>query len=491
MSNTLFPVFLKTEAAQFLIVGGGYVALEKTETLIKQNPTMSIQIVGSIIFDDLRTFLQNFPHVKIAERPFHESDLENIDFVIAATNDKEVNATIKQKANAKGILVNAADQPALCDFYLGSIVKKGNLKIAISTNGKSPTMAKRLREIFESTIPEDINQSLDQLEKVRLHLKGDFTQKVAQLNEITKNLAVNQPTPEISKKRISNIRLWIYFFSIPALLTTGYLIAQWITPIQIGIFINEVVSQFDENMLWFILAGFIAQLIDGALGMAYGLTASTFLLSFGISPAASSASVHASEVFTSGASGLMHLKFGNVNAKLFKSLLVPGIIGAILGAYILSSFEAYNDLIKPLVSGYTLILGIIIIKKALTKTRKKKPVKRLFLLAGTGGFLDSIGGGGWGPIVSSTLIANGKNPKYTIGSVNLAEFFIALASSITFFSTIGLSYWGIIIGLILGGVIAAPIGAYLANKIPAKSLMILVGIVVIILSIKRILPVFM
>jgi uncharacterized membrane protein YfcA len=208
-------------------------------------------------------------------------------------------------------------------------------------------------------------------------------------------------------------------------------------------------------------------------------------LSFGISPAASSASVHASEVFTSGVSGLMHLKFGNVNTKLFKSLLIPGVIGAILGAYILSSFSHYNYIIKPLVSGYTLILGLIIIFKALKKDNIRQKIKRIFPLALIGGFLDSIGGGGWGPIVSSTLIARGKNPRYTIGSVNLAEFFITLASSLTFITIIGLTHWAIILGLIIGGVIAAPIAAYIANRIPTKSIMILVGIVVIITSLKR------
>jgi len=181
----------------------------------------------------------------------------------------------------------------------------------------------------------------------------------------------------------------------------------------------------------------------------------------------------------------MHLKFGNVNNKLFKSLLIPGVIGAILGAYILSSFEHYNYIVKPLVSGYTLILGVVILAKAIRKDKIRQRIKRLFPLALVGGFLDSIGGGGWGPIVSSTLIARGRNPRYTIGSVNLAEFFIALSSSLTFVTLIGLTHWAIIIGLIIGGVIAAPIAAYLANKIPAKTIMILVGIVVIILSLKR------
>lgn len=487
MSSTLFPVFLKTETARFLIVGGGNVGLEKTETLLKQNPHISIKLVASEISAALKEVLKKHPHIDFQERPFEETDLNATDFVITATNDKNINAEIKRKANERKILVNAADQPDLCDFYLGSIVKKGNLKIAISTNGKSPTISKRLREVFEENIPENINESIDNLEHFRQFLKGDFNDKVKKLNEITEDLVTNSEPAKRGRMKISNIRLWIYGFSIPALLITGYLLGQLISPTEVGSYANSVIANLDENFLWFIIAGFIAQLIDGALGMAYGVTATSFLLSFGISPAASSASVHASEVFTSGVSGLMHLKFGNVNSKLFKNLLIPGVIGAIFGAYILSSFEEYNHYIKPIVSGYTLFLGIIIIRKALTKDKKRRKVKRLFPLAGIGGFLDSVGGGGWGPIVSSTLIANGKNPRYTIGSVNLAEFFVALASSFTFIVTIGFTFWAVIIGLIIGGIIAAPIGALLANKIPTKALMLLIGILIVITSLKRIL----
>lgn len=274
----------------------------------------------------------------------------------------------------------------------------------------------------------------------------------------------------------------IHISNALALMIVGHLLFTYFTPEKI----SGMWAELTPDVLYYVLGGFIAQMIDGALGMAYGVTATTFLLSVGITPAAASASVHASEVFTSGVSGYMHLKFGNVNSKLFKTLVIPGIIGAILGAYLLSSLEEYAGYIKPIVSIYTLILGGIIIKKALVKRIQKKPTKRLGILALFGAYLDSIGGGGWGPIVSSTLIASGRHPKYTIGSVNLTEFFVSLASSITFFTVIGLGYWQVIVGLILGGVIAAPIAAKLANKIPVKSMMILVGLVVIIVSIRQI-----
>jgi uncharacterized membrane protein YfcA len=245
-------------------------------------------------------------------------------------------------------------------------------------------------------------------------------------------------------------------------------------------------SNIGPEFFIFVLGGFIAQMIDGSLGMAYGVSASTFLMSFGVSPAAASASIHASEIFTSGVSGLSHLKFQNVNKKLFRSLLIPGILGAVTGAYLLSSFEAYNFILRPIVATYTLILGVIIIIKAVKVVKNKRKTKNVPALAAFGGFMDSIGGGGWGPIVATTLIARGRSPRYTIGSVNLAEFFISFASSITFFVAIGIGYFEIIAGLILGGVIAAPIAAHLTRKLPVQKMMVIVGVVVILVSIRLI-----
>lgn len=286
----------------------------------------------------------------------------------------------------------------------------------------------------------------------------------------------------IWKRERSITEVIIHISNALALMIVGHLVFSYLTAENV----IAVFSTVNSEILYYILGGFIAQMIDGALGMAYGVTATTFLMSVGITPAAASASVHASEVFTSGVSGYMHLKFGNVNSKLFKTLVIPGIIGAILGAYVISSLENYADYIKPIVSIYTLFLGAIIIRKALIKRQEKRQLKRLGWLALFGGYLDSIGGGGWGPIVSSTLIASGRHPKYTIGSVNLTEFFVSLASSLTFFTVIGLGYWQVIAGLILGGVVAAPIAARLANKLPVKSMMILVGIVIIVVSLRQI-----
>jgi uncharacterized membrane protein YfcA len=184
------------------------------------------------------------------------------------------------------------------------------------------------------------------------------------------------------------------------------------------------------------------------------------------------------------------LKFGNVSKKLFKNLLVPGILGAVAGAYLLSSLSEYNFIVKPLLALYTLTLGVLILFKTRNKKKENSEIKHIVPLAGMGGLLDSIGGGGWGPIISSTLIAKGKHPLVTIGSVNLAEFFVAFASSAAFATFIGLTHWQIIIGLVAGGITAAPIAAKFAGKLPVKTMMILVGVLVIALSLRILITTF-
>lgn len=244
-------------------------------------------------------------------------------------------------------------------------------------------------------------------------------------------------------------------------------------------------SLFTKEVLFYIGAGLAAQMVDGALGMAYGATSTSLLLGMGVPPAIASASVHVAEVFTTGASGISHFRLGNVNKKLFIHLLIPGIIGAVSGAFLLSA-KINGDFIKPFMSAYLLILGVIVLRKAF-QAKKKKKTKRLGVLALFGGFMDAIGGGGWGPIVTSTLLSKGRTAHYTIGSVNAAEFFISLSSAATFLIFGAITGWPVIIGLIIGGVIASPFAALLVRKIKRKPLMIMVGVLIILLSIRTIL----
>ena len=239
---------------------------------------------------------------------------------------------------------------------------------------------------------------------------------------------------------------------------------------------------------WCVGAGFVAQLIDGALGMAYGVTASSLLIAFGVPPAATSATVHAAECFTTSASAISHHAFDNIDRALFKRLLIPGIVGAVLGAYILTSLP--GDSLKPWVAAYLLVMGVIIVGKAFREFPPRSVTTHIAPLGFTGALLDTMGGGGWGPVVASTLIVRGNHVRTTVGTVNAVEFFVTLAASVTFFVTIGLSNWQMILALALGGLPAAPLGAWVCKHYPVKRLMVIVGLLVIGLSLRTLLKTF-
>lgn len=244
-----------------------------------------------------------------------------------------------------------------------------------------------------------------------------------------------------------------------------------------------------DDFLLFVAVGLAAQIVDGAIGMAYGVTSTSVLLSVGIAPATASAAVHAAETFTTGASGLAHWRLGNIDRDLIWRLAVPGMIGGAIGAYLLTSIP--GELIRPYISVYLLLLGVFILWKASRPKPSAAPrPSRVAPLGFAGGLLDSMGGGGWGPIVTSTLLGQGATARYAIGSVNLAEFFVTLTISATFLFTIGLALWPIIAGLVVGGVLAAPFAALVTKHLPDRLLMSLVGCVVVLLSVRGLLKAF-
>ncbi|MGH2664363.1 TSUP family transporter [Flavobacterium sp.] len=484
MNNTLFPIFLKTESARFLIVGGGNVGLEKTETLLRQNPFVAIKIIAKEIGHDLRQLLHKNPHVEWEERPFESHDLTDADFIIIATENAALNREIKQKANKEGILVNAADQPDLCDFYLGSIVNKGSLKIAISTNGKSPVLARRLREHLEEAIPDNINDSIENLNQFRAKHKGDIQTKISSLNKATAVLSDHAKTKKEGKKfkklafEIAVVFLAVFF---------GYSLSSLISVPTLTGYINEIPPAF-YGML---LVGFFAQLVDGAVGLGYGVTCATAMMLFGIKLPAISGSIHTAEMFSSGISGFSHYKFGNVNKRLLFWLAIPGVIGAVFGALLLIYLgNKYETITYAVLATYTMIIGIRLIAIAFRKKIEKQKIKNTGILGFFGGLFDAFGGGGWGPIVTSTLLAKGRKSSYVIGTVSLAEFFVTLAASITFFASLGVSNWYIVLGLIIGGSMAAPLAARLAGKLQQKTAVLLVAFLVIVFSIRMLFKVF-
>jgi uncharacterized membrane protein YfcA len=277
--------------------------------------------------------------------------------------------------------------------------------------------------------------------------------------------------------RLKEEPIWVVFFGFSFLMVI--LIAYKAFS---GIFTG--VEMDYEMFAWFLLVGFVAQTIDGALGMAYGVSSNSILLGIGIPPAVASAWVHFAQVFTSLASGFSHWKLGNVKWELAKRLMIPGVIGAVVGAYFLSNVD--GNTIKPFIAAYLLVMGFIIISKVFKKRKKEfdPKGKGLPYLAGVGGFADAIGGGGWGPIVNSTLLGKGQLPRFAIGTGNFVEIFVSLASASTFLFFIKELSLAPVLGLILGGVIAAPFAAIICKKLNPKVLMFIVGILVVGLSIR-------
>lgn len=281
-------------------------------------------------------------------------------------------------------------------------------------------------------------------------------------------------------KRIATISLVLF-----ALAILGFLLVRYVGIAPFAAILESVRTGINGSFFLFMGAGFMAQLVDGAVGMGYGVTSTSLLMSMGVSPAAISGSVHTAEIFSSAASGYSHYKFGNVNKKLFRVLVIPGVIGAVAGAGALVWVgEQYGNMIKPFLAAYCMILGIRILYQAFKKNRKPKKVKRAGWLAGAGGFLDSFGGGGWGPLVTSTLISKGRSPQYVIGSVSLSEFFVTFFSALSFFAFIGITHWQVIAGLMLGGGLAAPLAAKLAGRLPLRTMLCCVGAMVIIWSLR-------
>lgn len=237
-----------------------------------------------------------------------------------------------------------------------------------------------------------------------------------------------------------------------------------------------------DSFLIFVLIGFFAQLINGALGMSYGTISVTFLLSLGVPPVLASTSVHISKATTGFVSGFSHWKLGNVDKKLTAKLLISGVFGAIIGAFVLLLLP--EGILKPVISIYLMFTGLNILWHAFRKALLKTKQLPLLPLGAIGGFVDAVGGGGWGPVVTSTLLSNGYEPHSSIGSVSLAEAFVASAVVVVLMFRVSLAAlsWQITLGLMLGGIVAAPLAAILCERLPTKSLMAAVGLLVLILS---------
>jgi len=483
--NRLFPVFLKLEELEVLVVGAGKVGLEKLSAILQNAPASSVTVIASEISPEVRQLAESYQRVKLTERPFEPEDLEEKEIVIVAINDKATSNYIRVLSKQKKLLVNVADTPELCDFYLGSIVDKGNLKIAISTNGKSPTIAKRMREQLTELIPDEIEGVIQQMHTIRQDLKGDFAEKVRQLDDLTKLLSAKQEKlEEVSKPAGKNwTRIVLFCLFAFLFMILGHAILSYLPLHDLSVGIRRIPEYINvPSFLTMLLTGFLAQMVDGSMGMGYGTISTTFLLANGVNPAIVSSRVHSARVFSSGVSGFSHHRFGNINKKLFRALVIPGVVGAIAGATLAFYGQKYSVYVRIPLSIYTLYLGYFIVKKAFKKRNPQFKIKGAGWLASVGGFMDAFAGGGWGSLVTGTLISKRRSPRYVIGSVCLAEFFVVFASSIAFFIYLKTFFLLDVAGLIIGGLIAAPIAARLVGKIPMKAMYIAVGSLVVLTS---------
>jgi uncharacterized membrane protein YfcA len=248
---------------------------------------------------------------------------------------------------------------------------------------------------------------------------------------------------------------------------------------------TDVTSFNSDLFFWALLFGSIAALIDGSLGMAYGVTGTAFLLGYGISPIKAVAYIHIAEIFVAGSSGLNHWRIGNVDTKLFKKLLIPGIIGAILGALIITKIKI--PYLSIVISIYLLFMGIFLIAKAYAKIKLQFKQKNSVVipLAVTGGFVDGAGGGGWGPVVTTSLLGGKMMPKKVIGTVNASEFFINLASATAFLFLVKVTDWEALAGLIIGGFLITPYAAKATSRMSVKMILTVVGCLITALSIRK------
>jgi uncharacterized membrane protein YfcA len=278
------------------------------------------------------------------------------------------------------------------------------------------------------------------------------------------------------------LRSATWFTAITLSAITLYLAARLFLPNNWQAGVQIIAATLQGGAFWTAVAiGVFAQAIDGALGMGYGVTASAFLLGSGASPAVASASTHIAKLFTTGVSGIAHAKYGNVDARLFVRLLVPGCAGGVLGVLLVTQVD--GGVLKPFVSAYLLLIGFYILGKAyrrLCATRREpRHAAKLGLF---GGFVDAVGGGGWGPVVTSTLVGSGNDPRTTIGSVNFAEFFMTLATAASFTLLAVEGTWPVVAGLVCGGLVAAPFAALVCRRVSTRTLLIAVGVLITALS---------
>ncbi len=300
------------------------------------------------------------------------------------------------------------------------------------------------------------------------------------IEEITHSHDVVITEQELNSSRrkvVSKYLVAIAFVLLISLFLYFFLSAEQLTLLQ------ATLNKDNHLFYWMLLIGFGAEVVAGSMGMGYGVICTSLLLILNVPPPVVSASIHSAEAFTSAAGTMSHWQLGNINKKLAKALALPAIIGAVAGALLLSYVgERYAKITKPFIAAYTIYLGIKILQNAFKKkvVNQQKKKSNITVLGLIGGFIDSFGGGGWGPLVTGTFIKNGHTPRFVIGSSTFAKCILTVASATTFIFTIGIQHWNVVAGLLIGGIVTAPFSAMLTAKLPTKKMFVVVGVVVIV-----------
>ncbi len=488
-NHNLVPIFINSEYSSILIIGHHFnKALETVLTNFSSNNILILSTQENIL-DGL---LQKHPNISIENRLPQKSDFEKSSMVFVCGIDDGVD-DIKTWATETNSLIHFSEQPELSNFSLGNLIDKGHLSIGLLAEDVSPGTMHKITNAIDEIIPNEIDELLDNLSVIGKSGRKALRKKVSVINKFTKEISKHEeyvdPFSQLentsraakSAQNKANVYLGIVGFLV-------CIVLFFITIYEFNLYpdVKSFLGQDNHIFYWMVLVGFLAEIIAGSMGMGYGVICTTILLLLNVPPPVVSASIHSAESFTSAAGSISHYKLGNVNMKLVKSLAPFAIGGAIVGAVLLTYLgEHYAHIVKPIISLYTLYIGLNI----LIKTTRKKKVHRsnrkksnLKVLGSVGGFIDSFAGGGWGPLVTGSLIKDGRTPRFVVGSSTFAKFLLTITSAVTFVLTIGVHHWNIILGLLLGGIITAPFSALLTAKLPVKKMTIFISILVIVMS---------
>jgi uncharacterized membrane protein YfcA len=493
MTIEAFPMMLNLKDLPILIICGKDISIKKLETILNKAPQHKWRILANQITDDFEEFVKKKNNVAIITGSCTKEHLMNVSMVVFAGNDPLMFDEVKKIVQFQDVECSDYIEAGFSGIWFASGISTGQHDGLNLIKIQQPAIVLHYEPYICDEIAEEVAPPREKIEE---NAYSFLSNKQCPARDVRPKASMQAAIMTKERKILGAVgRAGIYSLIVLSLLILGHILFTLIPLEDSYMYVKNIFLKPDSNIWKYVLFGFIAQMIDGALGMAYGVSVTTFLLGAGIpgiTPAVASASMHASEIFTTGSSSIFYMKFRNINMKLFKALVWPGIVGAVLGVVVISIVsKEYFVIIKPLVALYTLSLGVIIFLRVFKKPKRKKKIRTLYPIAFAGGFLDSVGGGGWGPIVTSSLLAGDRHLRYTVGSAHMAKFFVALVSTITFFIMIGLSHWTVIVGLVAGGMIAAPLSIYLSNKIPVQKGLISVGLLIIAISIRTLVNSFL